>query len=156
MLKRVFGRKLSRSRPAREALFASIMRSMILTGKITTTRAKAKAVQSDLEKLVTLAKKGDLVAKRRILASLDNAREALTVMLTRVVPSFPNKTSGYTRLISLPTRRGDNAKMVRMEWTEKMIEIEKAKDKKETKEKTKKVKTKVKKNENVSAKRKRS
>src|SRR3990172_8240276 len=136
MKKRVFGRKLSRGRPVREALFASIMRSMILSGKITTTRAKAKAVQPDLEKLVTLAKKDDLAGERRILASLDNARDALTALIKKVAPSFPGKTSGYTRLISLPTRRGDNAKMVRIEWTEKIVENEK-------------VKAKVKKDENV-------
>ncbi len=79
MNKKVFGRKLSRSRPAREALFASLARAMILNGKIETTRAKAKAVLGFVEKMVTTAKKGGLSGQRRILADLDNKRDALTV-----------------------------------------------------------------------------
>ena len=125
MKKKVFGRKLSRSRPAREALFASGMRSMILNGKIVTTRAKAKAIQPSLEKLVTFAKKGGLSRQRKILASLDNARDALEVMVKKIAPSFASRISGYTRLVSLPARRGDNARMVRIEWTEKIEEPKK-------------------------------
>jgi len=125
MNKKIFGRKLSRSRPAREALFATLARSIILNGKMDTTRAKAKAVQPDLEKYVTVAKKGELAGKRRIMASLDNQRDALDALYTKVVPSFTTKTSGYTRIVSLPRRKGDNAQMVRIEWTEKMIEVKK-------------------------------
>lgn len=125
MNKKIFGRKLSRSRPAREALFATLARSIILNGKMDTTRAKAKAVQPDLEKFVTVAKKGELAGKRRIMASLDNAHDALETLYTKVVPSFTAKTSGYTRIVSLPRRKGDNAQMVRIEWTEKMIEVKK-------------------------------
>ena len=120
MNKRVFGRKLSRSRPAREALFASLSRAMILSGKIKTTHAKAKAIQGDLERFISLAKKGDLRSRRTILANLDNAKDAVGVLFKKVVPAFSSKNSGFTRLISLPTRKGDNAKMVRIEWTEKV------------------------------------
>lgn len=120
MNKKVFGRKLSRSRPSREALFVSLARAMILNGKIVTTRAKAKAVQGNLEKFVTLAKKGDVSSRRRILASLDNSRDIVEVLFQKVVPAFSARTSGYTRLISLPARKGDNAKMMRMEWTDKV------------------------------------
>lgn len=127
MNKKVFGRKLSRSRPAREALFASLVRSLILNGKMETTKAKAKAVQGEVDKFVTLAKKADLQSKRIILAKLDNAWDALDALYQKVVPSFPNKTSGYTRIISLPTRRGDNARMVRMEWSQNLIEVKKEK-----------------------------
>ena len=134
MKKKVFGRKLSRSRPAREALFATLMRSMILSGKVTTTRAKAKAIQGSLEELVTAAKKGGLPGQRKILANLDNAKDALSVMIKKIAPSFANRMSGYTRLISLPRRRGDNAQMVRIEWTEKIEE-----PKMEKKEKVKKL-----------------
>ena len=140
MNKKVFGRKLSRSRPAREALFATLSRSMILNGKIETTKAKAKAVQGEVEKFVTLAKKGDLSAKRKVLARLDNQRDAMDALFQKVVPSFPSKNSGYTRIISLPPRRGDNAQMVRMEWTEKMIEVVKPKVEKKVKAEKKVVK----------------
>src|SRR5512141_972348 len=120
MNKRVFGRKLSRSRPSREALFASLARSIILNGKIITTRAKAKAVQGDVESFVTTAKKGGLSGMRKVLANLDNARDAVDFLYQNVVPAFAKKTSGYTRIISLPPRKGDNAKMVRIEGTEKV------------------------------------
>lgn len=132
MNKKVFGRKLSRSRPAREALFASLTRSLILNGKTVTTKAKAKAVVSSVEKMITLAKKGGLNGRRSIFAALDNSKEATEVLFNQVVKSFPAKNSGFIRMISLPRRRGDNAQMTRLEWTEKMetVDVEKKSDKK--------------------------
>jgi len=144
MNKKVFGRKLSRSRPAREALFASLAIALIKNGKIVTTRAKAKAVVPSVEKMVTLAKKGDLAARRRVLGRLDNTREATEILFANVVKAFSEKTSGFTRVVSLPRRTGDNAEMVRLEWTEKVqFEEKKAEVKKEKKEKVKKVEKKV-------------
>lgn len=139
MNKKVFGRKLSRSRPAREALFASIARAAILNGKIEITRAKAKAVQGSLEKMVTMAKKGDLASRRRILSNLDNAKDALETLFAKIAPAFAKRQSGYTRLIALPPRRGDNAKMIRMEWTEKIEFEDKSKKKEVKKEKPAKI-----------------
>ncbi len=120
MNKKVFGRKLSRSRPAREALFASIARAMLLNGKVETTRAKAKATLGMLEKMVTVSKKGTVAGMRRVLADLDNQRDALNALYQEVAPSF-TRTSGFIRLIQLPNRKGDNAQMVRMEWTDKIV-----------------------------------
>jgi large subunit ribosomal protein L17 len=120
MNKKVFGRKLSRSRPAREALFATLVRSMILNGKIKTTMAKAKAIQGDLEHMITLAKKGDISSRRRALAYLDNQRVISDLLFQQVGTFFKTRTSGFTRIISLPQRRGDNAKMATIEWTEKV------------------------------------
>jgi large subunit ribosomal protein L17 len=136
MKKKVFGRKLGRSRPAREALFASLARSMILNGKIVTTKAKAKAVQVNLEKFVRLAKTGEIASLRRVLADLDNARDAMSVLTSKIVPVFTKKISGFTRIISLPARKGDGSQMVRIEWTEKIVEEDKkAKAKEEVKNK---------------------
>jgi large subunit ribosomal protein L17 len=118
MNKKVFGKKLSRSRPAREALFATLVKAMIMNGKMVTTRAKAKAVVGSLEKMVTMAKKGDIAARRRALSALDNQREAAEVLFQKVGKAFSARQSGFTRIISLPRRVGDNAQMVRMEWTE--------------------------------------
>lgn len=140
MNKKVFGRKLSRSRPAREALFASLAKALIRNGKIVTTRAKAKAVTPDVEKMITLTKKANIDGRRRVLAMLDNSRKDAEMLFTNVTKAFSGKTSGYTRIISLPRRKGDNAEMVRLEWSQK-VEIEnKAKEeKKENKDsKTKK------------------
>jgi large subunit ribosomal protein L17 len=146
MNKRVFGRKLSRSRPAREALFASLAQSLIINGKIVTTRAKAKAVAGSVEKMVTLAKKGNIAARRKVMSKLDNKREAADVLFQKVVKAFPAKNSGFTRIISLPRRVGDNAQMVRMEWTEKIeYETKKKEEKKGDKVKGKKAEEKPKK-----------
>ena len=137
MNKRVFGRKLSRSRPAREALFASLAQSLIINGKIVTTRAKAKAVQGSVEKMVTLAKAGSIASRRKVMSNLDNKRETTDILFQKVAKAFTAKNSGFTRIISLPRRVGDNAQMVRMEWTKK-VEYE-PKKKPEVKEKGKKV-----------------
>lgn len=139
MNKKVFGKKLSRSRPAREALFASLARAMILNGKIVTTRAKAKAVVGYLEKMVTVGKKATLAGKRRILSDLDNKRDALTALYENVVPAFATRTSGYIRLITLPNRKGDNSQVVRMEWTEKVTPVVKTVEPKVKKEDKKKL-----------------
>jgi len=117
MIKKVFGRKLSRSRPAREALFASLTRAMILDEKIVTTKAKAKAVQREIEKAVTLSKKATLSARRRAFATLDNAKDATDKLFNTVSGYFKDRNSGYTRIVSLGPRKGDNAPMVRIEWT---------------------------------------
>jgi large subunit ribosomal protein L17 len=136
MKKKVFGRKLSRSRPAREALFASLIRAMIINGRIETTRAKAKAIQGDLEKIVTLAKKGGLASYRKVLAFLDNDKKVTNTLFQNTAKAFLGRASGYTRLISLPRRVGDNAQMVRVEWTEKVAaEDRKGKDKSDKSEK---------------------
>lgn len=128
MNKKVFGRKLGRSRPAREALFATLIKSMIINGKMETTMAKAKAIQGDLEHMITLAKKADLSSRRRALAFLDNQKAATDILFQQVGPFFKSRISGFTRITSLPARRGDNAKMARIDWTEK-VEL-KAKEKK--------------------------
>ena len=120
MNKKVFGRKLSRSRPAREALFASLTQALIINGKIVTTRAKAKAVIGSVEKIVTMAKTGSIAARRKVMSKLDNKRGATDILFQKVVKAFPVKQSGFIRIISLPRRVGDNAQMVRMEWTEKV------------------------------------
>jgi large subunit ribosomal protein L17 len=137
MNKKVFGRKLGRSRPAREALFSSLVKSMILNGKIKTTKAKAKAIQGDLDHIITLAKKGDLSSRRKALSYLDNARETADLLFQQVGSFFKDRTSGFTRIISLPARRGDRALMARIEWTEK-VEL-----------KTKEPKVKIKKAEKI-------
>lgn len=117
MIKKVFGKKLSRSRPAREALFSTLTKSMILGGKMVTTKAKAKAVQRDVEKMVSLAIKGTLEGRRKVLAYLDNSKKETDLLFQKTAKLFGDKKSGFTRIINLPRRKGDNAEMVRVEWT---------------------------------------
>jgi len=134
MRKKVFGRKLSRSRKARRALIKSLIKALIVSGGISTTKAKAKTIQGQIDKLVTLAKKNDLSSRRKVLSFLGNDRELTDRLFLKIVPSFKDRKSGFTRLILLPRRKGDNAEMVRLEWTDKYVEIEE----KEIADKTKK------------------
>lgn len=112
-------------------------------GKITTTKAKAKAIQGDVDKVISLAKEGSLSAQRRILSELANDRDSLEILFNKVAPAFKERTSGFTRIIMLPRRKGDNAEMVRIEWSQEIID-KKSKVKK-AKAKEKKVKAKPKK-----------
>jgi len=74
MRKMVFGKKLSRGKKGREALLRSLVRAVVVSGKVVTTKAKAKAIVGQIDKIVTLAKKGTLDSRRRVLAYLGNDR----------------------------------------------------------------------------------
>jgi len=121
MRKMVFGRKFSRGKKAREALLRSLIRAIVVSGKITTTAAKAKAVSGQIDKLITLAKESSLAGRRRVLAYLGNDRETVDIIFNSVVRAFDGRESGFTRIVPLPPRRGDAAKMARIEWVEKVI-----------------------------------
>lgn len=128
MNKRKFGRKLGRGQGARKALFRSITKALVEHGSITTTKAKAKAFQGEIDKLVGLAKEGSIVSRRRVYAKLGNDRKTTDKIFQVVAKAFKDRKGGYTRTINLPSRRGDNAQTVRLEWTEE-IGISKSKGK---------------------------
>lgn len=98
------------------------MRALVINGKIRTTKAKAKAVQSDIEKMITLAKRGDVISRRKLYSFLANDRSTTDHIIKKVIPAFSGRKSGFTRIINLPRRVGDNAQIVRLEWS---VEIEK-------------------------------
>jgi len=118
MKKLVFGKKLSRGRSSREMLFVSLVEGLIGNGKIVTTKAKAKAVAGFADKLVTLAKKGTLSSKRLILKKLKNSKLS-SKLWQDIAKLFEDRNGGYTRIVPLVSRKGDLAKMVRLEWTSK-------------------------------------
>lgn len=137
MRKKVFGKKLSRDYGSRRALARSLIRALILHGTIKTTKAKAKAIQPEVEKMVTLAKKGGIPQRRQVYAMLGGDRKITDGLFGKVAPAFINRLSGYTRIVNLPQRQGDAAKMARLEWSQK-IEIESKKDRKLAAQKTQK------------------
>lgn len=116
MKKKVFGRKLSRERDTRRALFRSLIRALVVYEKIRTTKPKAKAIQADIDKIVSLAKKNSVSAKRRVFAALGNDKKTTKKLLEEVAPRFTDRGGGYSRIVALPRRRGDAADMVRLEW----------------------------------------
>jgi large subunit ribosomal protein L17 len=121
MKKNVFGRKLSRDKNERKALFTSLMSALVMKERIITTEAKAKAIRADVEKLVTKAKEGSNAAKLVLQQSL--SKDAFEKILSSIAPRFTNKQGGYVRLIKSGRRFGDDAPVVVMEWTEQATAI---------------------------------
>lgn len=118
MKKRVFGRKLGRDTDSRKALLRSLIRALVVSGKVKTTKAKAKAVQGDIDRLITLAKKGGISQRRNALRRLANDREIVNNIFDKVAKIFKARSGGFTRIVPLVPRKGDMAAMVRIEWVE--------------------------------------
>ncbi len=138
MQKKVLGRKFSRGRKGRTALFRSLVRAVVVSGKITTTKAKAKAVQKILENSVTQAKKKSITGRRKLLRELGNDRQTVETLFNKIAPLFEKRSGGYTKITYLPRRLGDRAEMAVIEFVEKVKEEEKkTKAKKETKKEVK-------------------
>jgi len=116
MRKNVFGRKLKRDKNERKALFKSLMSALVLNERIQLSEAKAKAIRPEIEKLITKAKKGGNAARLVIEKSL--SKDAFDKLVKEVAPRFAKRQGGYTRLIKLGERFGDNSPVVIMEWTE--------------------------------------
>jgi len=118
MRHRLKTKQLGRNTKQRQALFKSLVRNLILNGSITTTQAKAKVVQPIAEKLITKSKTDSVVARRH-LHEFFGKRDAVNTLVDRIAPVFKNRTSGYTRIVMLGNRRGDNAEVVRIELVDK-------------------------------------
>lgn len=117
MRHRVSGKKLSRVRDARKALFKNLISSLIKHGQIKTTEAKAKAIRGLVDKLVGRAKLGTLHARRLITVFLQD-KKVVNRLVDEIAPKFRSRPSGFTRIIRLGTRRGDQAMIVKMEFVE--------------------------------------
>lgn len=102
------GRKLGRNSSHRAALYRNLVTSLFEHGKVQTTDAKAKEVRRIAERLITLGKKGDLHARRRALAYVRD-KGVVAKLFAEVSPRFASRPGGYTRIVKLWARRGDNA-----------------------------------------------
>jgi len=116
-----FGRKTAH----RKALLCSLTTNLILQGSITTTLPKAKQLRRDAEKIVTLARKGTLAA-RRIAASRLQSPEAVKKLFGSVAPSMEGRKGGYTRILKIGNRRGDGAELCLIQWVELPAVVEAA------------------------------
>ncbi len=106
---------LDRPRGSRRALLRSLAINLILTDKIKTTRAKAKALKPFIEKLVSFSRVNNLVNHRKILSYLNN--QAATKKLLEVLgPKYQSRPGGYTRIIKLKQRQGDAAQLAIIEF----------------------------------------
>ena len=107
--------KLSRDSAHREALLSNLSKQLIEHERIETSQAKAKAVKPEVEKLITLAKRGDLHARRRALSDLGQDRFVVHKLFEEIAPRYSERPGGYTRIIKLGARQGDAAEMVYLE-----------------------------------------
>jgi large subunit ribosomal protein L17 len=122
--------KLGRDTAARKALFRDLVTDLILNERIQTTEAKAKEVRSIAEKMITLAKRGDLHARRQAAAFVRKNRsytekdgeetvhhkvDAVKKLFDEIAPRYAERQGGYTRIIKIGPRRGDGAPMVYLE-----------------------------------------
>ena len=111
------GRRLGRTTSHRIAMFRNMVTSFLEHGKITTTDAKAKELRSIAEKMITLGKKGDLHATRQAAAYIRD-KKVVTKLFTTIAPMYADRPGGYTRIIKLGIRPGDNAPVSVIELVE--------------------------------------
>ena len=106
--------KLGRDTSARKALFRSILTSFFKHERIETTEAKAKEISGLAEQLITLAKRGDLAARRQAIARLAD-EEVVRKLFDEIAAKYNDRQGGYTRILKIGPRRGDAAPMVILE-----------------------------------------
>jgi len=109
----------------RKALFRSLVRALVLNGKITTTKVRAKAVQGQIDKYASRARKGGVSLRRKVLAEMGNDRETVNKLFGDVASAFTERESGFTKTTLLARRKGDNAEMAMLEWVDKVANSEK-------------------------------
>jgi len=124
MRHRVAGYRLSRGKDEREALRRILIKQLFEHERIQTTRAKAESVRGQVERLITLAKRGNqagemkMVNARRMAASRLSDAGAVKRLFDEIAPRFNDRAGGYTRIIKLGPRHGDAAEMVILELVE--------------------------------------
>lgn len=105
---------LGRPADQRKALLRTLSTELIRNGRITTTKAKAKAVRSEVEHMITLAKDGSLAARRQALGYIYD-KQLVHALFEQAQERYGSRNGGYTRIIRTIRRRGDNAEMAIIE-----------------------------------------
>ena len=112
------GRRFGGDAAHQKAMFANLVASMIAAESIVTTEAKAKALRPIVEKVVTAAKnspEGSVHAQRRVVAFIRD-KDMARKLFTEIAPRYSERPGGYTRILKLGPRQGDNAPMARIEF----------------------------------------
>src|SRR5688572_31923426 len=104
--------KLSRDAGHRKALVKNLCSQIVQHERVQTTEAKAKLVKPEVEKLITLAKRGDLHARRQALATLGQNKFTVHKLFEEIAPRYSERNGGYTRILKLGPRRSDATEMV--------------------------------------------
>ena len=108
-------RKLGRESRIRRSILAGITKDVINNGYVVTTEARAKEVRKFVDKMITYGKTGTLVSRRKALAFLHNDKAVVSKVFDELAPKYANRNGGYTRIIKLKERIGDDDLTVRLE-----------------------------------------
>lgn len=111
-------RKLGRTNKHRRSMLANLTKDLIMNESIKTTEPRAKEVRKFVDKMITYGKDGSLVARRKALAFLQNDNTAVKKVFDVLAPRYTNRNGGYTRILKLRERRGDDALEVILELVE--------------------------------------
>lgn len=107
-------KKLSRDSAHRKSMLRNLVTDLFREGKITTTNMRAKEAGRKAEKMITIAKKGDLHARRQVLKYLYD-EDVVTKLFEEIAPRYEDRNGGYTRIFKLGPRPGDNVEVVFLE-----------------------------------------
>lgn len=108
-------RKLGRESRIRRSILAGITKDIIMNEAVVTTEARAKEARKFIDKMITYGKDGSLVARRKALAFLHNDKDVVNKVFNELAPRYAQRQGGYTRIIKLTERKGDDALTVRLE-----------------------------------------
>jgi large subunit ribosomal protein L17 len=123
-------KKLSRTKPHREAMLANMATSLFANRMIRTTESKAKELRRVVDRLISVARADDLAARRRVARTIRD-KKVVKKLFSEIIPQFKERSSGFTRVIRLGQRRGDSAMMSVVELLIAKPKVEKEKGKKE-------------------------
>lgn len=108
-------RKLGRETRIRRSILAGLTKDVIMNGYVVTTEARAKEVRKFVDRMITYGKDGSLVARRKALAFLHNDKEVVSKVFNDLAKRYENRNGGYTRIIKIKERVGDDALTVKLE-----------------------------------------
>lgn len=108
-------RKLGRETRQRRSILAGLSKTVILEGSVITTEARAKEVRKFVEKMITYGKRETLVSRRKALAFFHNDNEVVSKIFNELAPKYQDRNGGYTRIIKIKERIGDDALQVKLE-----------------------------------------
>jgi large subunit ribosomal protein L17 len=117
------GRRLGGSPAHQRHMMANLATALFEHGRITTTEARARRLRPVAERLITFAKRGDLHARRRVLATVTD-RTVVHTLFAEIAPTFTNREGGYTRITKIGPRKGDNAAMAVIELVPEEVEAQ--------------------------------
>ena len=108
-------RKLGRETRIRRSILAGLTKEVIDNGYVVTTEARAKEVRKFVDKMITYGKDGSLVSRRKALAFLHNDNEVVSKVFNDLAKRYESRDGGYTRIVKIAERRGDDALEVKLE-----------------------------------------